>query len=324
MSSTARIPVPRSSRLATGIGLALAVLLAGCSGVGQMGGADSAGESAEDTSSAALGGGDADAGGGDSAGPVSESLAGPVAVSEERRIRRGSVSVEVDGLTRSAAQVRDLAASLQGYVSDESIGLQSVPDVSFDDTGEPSPPRVLGPGEARLVLRVPWSAMAEAMEGIAALGTELSRWSTETPVETALVDLESRIATQTTSVERIRDLLDQASSLDDVVQLESELSRREADLESIQAQQAALAGKAAMATVTAVLQTADRAAEAEDGDGFLAGFAAGWDALETSTVALLTVLGALLPFAIVAALVGFPLLTWRRNARRRRPTPQPQ
>ena len=317
MSSTHR---PTPLRAIVGSAL-IALLLTACGADTVFSGEGSGGDEA---SADAGGGGDAADG---SAGPApSGAAADPVSVSEERRIRRGSVSVEIDDLTKAAGQVRDLAASLQGYVSDESIGLESVPDVSFDEgADEPSPPLVLGPGEARLVMRVPSDAMPEAMDRVADLGTELSRWSTETPVETALVDLESRIATQTASVQRVRDLLDQATSLDDVVQLESELSTREADLESIQAQQAALAGKAAMATVTAVLQTPDRAAEVDDGDGFLAGFTAGWDALETSTVALLTVLGALLPFAIVAALVAAGLLTWRRSVRRQhqRPTPTP-
>ena len=314
----------RPTRLRAIVGAALiAMLLAACGG--------GAGTSFSNEQS----GGDSDAGGGGgrgdeatdgSAGPApSQATADPVSVSEERRIRRGSVSVEIDDLTKAAGQVRDLAASLQGYVSDESIGLQSVPDAAIDDGApdSPSPPQVLGTGEARLVMRVPSEAMPEAMDGIAALGVELSRWSTETPVETALVDLESRIATQTASVERVRDLLDQAASLNDVVRLESELSTRESDLESIKAQQAALAGKAAMATVTAVLQTPDRTSQAGEDDGFLAGLAAGWDALEASTVTLLTILGALLPFAIVAALVAAGLLTWRRSTRRRIPTPQP-
>ena len=243
-----------------------------------------------------------------------------VAAADERRIRRGSVTVEVEDLAKAAGQVRDLTGSLQGYVSDESIGLAAATQVSVQDGDEDvSPPQLSGPGEARLVLRVPESAMTEAMDALAGLGVELSRWSTETPVETALVDLESRVATRTASVERIRALLEEASSLSDVVTLESELSTREADLESIQAQQQALAGKAATSTVTAVLQTPEATETAEEGDGFLAGLAAGWDALAASTVVLLTVVGAMFPFAVVGALVVLPLLAWRRRVRRALP-----
>lgn len=135
--------------------------------------------------------------------------------------------------------------------------------------------------------------------------------------------LDSRIATQQRSVARVRELLDQAEDLSDVVLLESELSRRESDLESIQAQRASLADRAALSTLTVVLRTPDRAAQAaaDAEEGFLAGFEAGWAALLASTRVLLTALGALLPFAIVTGVVAVPLLALRR--RRRSPASGP-
>lgn len=327
-------PTPRA-RVAL-VALLLATVLAACSGGSDetssepasgsaqdsTGGGSAGGESSDGGASAGLSSGGGGATAGEAQAPAVGS--GAAAVDEPRRIRRGSVSVEVDDLSKAAQQVRDLTASLQGYVSDESIGLGDVPDPFYDGISDElsAPPQVSGPGEARLVVRVPETSMQEAMDGIATFGTELSRWSTETEVEAALVDLESRLATQTASVERVRALLGEASSLSDVVQLESELSRREADLESVKAQQEALADRAAMATVTAVLQT-PQAVDEEDGDGFLAGLAAGFDALEASTVTLLTIVGALLPFAIVAVLVGLPLVVWRRRSRRTRPVPPP-
>ena len=50
--------------------------------------------------------------------------------------------------------------------------------------------------------------------------------------------------------------------------------------------------------------------------GFLAGLAAGWKALKSFTVGTLTVVGALLPFLVVFALIGAPIV-WL--VRRRRP-----
>ncbi len=62
--------------------------------------------------------------------------------------------------------------------------------------------------------------------------------------------MESRIATQRASVERVRKLMEEARQLSDVVTLEGELSRRQAELESLLARQAALKDSTSLATIT--------------------------------------------------------------------------
>ncbi|HET7823328.1 MAG TPA: hypothetical protein VFL10_17535, partial [Ornithinibacter sp.] len=58
--------------------------------------------------------------------------------------------------------------------------------------------------------------------------------------------------------------------------------------------------------------------------GFLAGLKAGWTAFTGSVTVLLTVVGALLPFAVVLALVLVPLVLWLRRRTPRTPvTAQP-
>jgi hypothetical protein len=290
-------------------------------------------------------GGDSGAKGGTGSDPGTNGSSVP---GEPRRIRRGAVTVQVKELDRAAQQVRDIAASLRGYVSDENIGVAK--NVWFDGSGggsaegtgtgtgtngitfeeaqalaaetgghKPYP----GPGQARLVVRVPTDEMTNAMNQFGGVGKELGRWSSETEVETALVDLESRVATQTASVARVRKLMDQATSIADVVALENELAKREADLESLKAQLDSLAGQAAMATITVVLQTPERVAHLDEENGFLGGLRAGWLALVASTTALLTIVGALLPFLFVAAVIGLPLLAWRRRVKAAKATAVP-
>lgn len=324
------------------VAASLVVLLAACSSgsdssesTTDSGGAAAPEAGTDDRAGAESGGqgGDSDVGG--DAGTGITGTDAP-ATGDERKIRRGTVTIRVDDLTETAAQIRDAAAGLGGYVSDESIGLaagaepgdglfSSAPsdvDVAGSADVNGSAPELApyyGPGEGRLVVRVPTESMQEAMDTFAALGTELSRWSSETTVERALVDLESRVKTQTASVERVRALLASATSLSDIVTLESELAKREAELESLKAQLDSLAGRAAMATVTVIMRTPDRTAQIDDERGFLGGLRAGWRALQESTVVLLTIIGALLPFAMVVALAAVPFLMWRRRVRDRRP-----
>ena len=107
------------------------------------------------------------------------------------------------------------------------------------------------------------------------------------------------------SVERVRALMTQATRLADIVTLEAELSRRQADLEATQTQLAALDDAVSMAPVEVRLSTDEKVLEeADDDTGFLAGLSAGWTAFTGSVTVLLTVLGAVLPFAVVLALVA--------------------
>ena len=81
------------------------------------------------------------------------------------------------------------------------------------------------------------------------------------------------------SVDRVRALMSQATKLGDIVALEAELSRRQADLEATQSQLAALKDSVAMSPVEVRLSTDEQVLEqADDDTGFLAGLKAGWTA----------------------------------------------
>jgi hypothetical protein len=178
------------------------------------------------------------------------------------------------------------------------------------------------------VLRVPEASLDRALSlvgGPAGVGKELSRSATAQDVTADLADLQSRTATQRASVERVRALLAKAGSLRDVVMLESEVTKREAELEALQARQAALADRADLATLTVDLRTPSAdvpGSDPKDRNAFLQGLDSGWQALVGSMTVVLTVLGALLPLAVVVGLVGGPLL-WALRRRRRGARPAP-
>ncbi len=106
-----------------------------------------------------------------------------------------------------------------------------------------------------------------------------------------------------------------AETLTDIVALESQIATRQAELESLLAQQATLADQVAMATVTTTL-TAD-AAPGSQPAGFWGGLRAGADALVSFGAGVLTALGWALPFLLLAGLLALPTgWLWRRRARR--------
>ncbi|MFD3885681.1 DUF4349 domain-containing protein [Streptomyces microflavus] len=226
-------------------------------------------------------------------------------------IRTTELSVEVRSAPKAAAAARSAVESSGGLVATETTE-------RIDDEHETS----------HLVLRVPQDSYQEVLRELTGSGKLLSRSSNAKDVTDQVVDVESRIATQRASVTRVRELMDKAEKLTDVVTLEGELSSRQADLESLLAQQASLKDRTSLATITLDLTEPDapRKDGKDDDPGFLDALGGGWDAFVTMFRWIAVAIGAAAPFLATAALV---LLVWRvlrarRAARTAVAAPRPE
>ncbi|MFF5088660.1 DUF4349 domain-containing protein [Streptomyces niveus] len=208
-------------------------------------------------------------------------------------IRTATLSVEVKSVTKALAEARTVAVDAGGVIEDETTE-------RVDDSYITS----------HVVLRVPEAEYDSVLTELAGTGKLLSRTANAKDVTEQVVDVNSRIATQRASVNRVRKLMDQAQDITDVVALESQLNTRQAELESLLAKQASLADRTTMATVT--LDLSERAkeekADEDDGPGFLDALGGGWDAFVSVLRWIVVVLAAILPF-VVALAVLFTL--WR-------------
>ncbi|MFE8941533.1 DUF4349 domain-containing protein [Streptomyces sp. NPDC007872] len=227
-------------------------------------------------------------------------------------IRTASLSVEVADATKALATARAAAVGAGGRVEDEST--ERIDDAYL---------------ASRIVLRVPQAEYDSVLAELAGTGKLLNRKADAKDVTDQVVDVQSRIATQRASVARVRKLMDRADALSDVVTLEAELSRRQADLEALLAQQSSLRDRTSLATITLQLtekrKEEPKAEEREEGrPGFLDALSGGWNALVGVVAWILIVLAALAPWLAVG-LVAFVL--WRRLVRprlaARRPAPVP-
>jgi hypothetical protein len=212
-------------------------------------------------------------------------------------VRTAQVSVEVRDATASSRQVRSAAARVNGFVTEE----------QSSDTG------------GLLVLRVPADALDRLIDDIAAVGRVVGRSSQVLDATEEVVDLDARVASQQASVARVRALLAEAVSIGDVVAIESELARREADLDSLTSRLEALRDRVALSTLTVDLRSPGVPPVGDQPPaGFRDGLAAGWDGLRAAGTAAAAVIGFLLPFLpVVAMLVGIIWLA-RRVVRTRR------
>jgi hypothetical protein len=155
-----------------------------------------------------------------------------------------------------------------------------------------------------------------------------------TDVTTQVADVDARVRTQRESIARIQELLKQAGSVAEIAQVEGELTRRQAELESLLARQKALSGMVAESpiTVTLVTPAMPDAEPTPEPPGFLLGLKTGWVMFTGLVGVTLMVIGGLLPFALFFGAVGTAIwFVAKRVAARRRasradptwPTPPP-
>ena len=205
-------------------------------------------------------------------------------------IRTASLTVRVKSVPEAAEDARSTAERAGGYVGDE--------------TTDRDPQ---GHERSRLVLRVPQDAYEQTLDDLAGSGTLLRRKVDAKDVTDQVVDVESRIRSQKASVQRVRELMDRATELDDVVLLEGELNSRQTELEALQAQQASLKERTGMATITLLLS--ETAVVQDDGEpSFADALAGGWEAFLTTMRWVAVVFGAILPFVAAG---GVLYLLWR-------------
>lgn len=239
------------------------------------------------------------------------------ALAARKLARRADVALRVEDLTAAATRLRAIAKAAGGLVVAEEVSSDSERPTTPEGGLRPEePPQSWG----TITISVPSDKLDTTLDEVAAVGTVLSRRTSTDDVTAQYVDTASRVASMKASVERVRALMTRATRLADIVTLEGELSRRQADLEAMQQQLAVLEDQVALAPVTITLSTpGGRTPSPGDPTGFLAGLASGWEAFTTSVRLLLTLVGALLPFAVAGAVIVVPLVMWWR----RRPRPAP-
>jgi uncharacterized protein (DUF1697 family) len=210
-------------------------------------------------------------------------------------VRTANLELTAADVGGAVDRARDIATTEGGYAGREEVREES----------------------ATLTLHIPADRFDQALDELSGLGKVLSREQSAEDVTEQVVDLDSRVATQRASVDRVRALLARASTVEEIVRIEAELTTRESDLESIESRQQALAGQVAMSTVTIRVSrtTAVPApAQAESG-GFFAGLSDGWGAFLDAGAGTLRVLGAVLPFLLVLGVPAALVIRWWRRRR---------
>lgn len=156
----------------------------------------------------------------------------------------------------------------------------------------------------RMVARVPADQLDDVIEDLKALGTP-SQVEVQTDDVTARrVDLDARITALQTSVDRLLAIMREAGDPEALVKAEEALSQRQADLDSLRAQRAALGEQIAYSTITLDIRAEQVGGPQRQYNGFFGQVQRGWDTMTSLASNSLMVLGFLLPWLGVLALVA--------------------
>ena len=318
MSSTTRRTPSARAALAVATA-ACAVTLAGCSG----GSTSSVAGGYAATSSASAGDVAQDAAPAASESVKRGATVAPVAVAveDQKLARNATLSLKVRSINEAVDKVRAINATASGYILTENVG-------SYRDGGGEG---VTPDTYAAISISVPTDKLDATLDELQKIGQVLDRRSETENVTAEYVDTRARVESMKRSVARIQDRMDSTKDMEQLVRLERELSSRQTELEAVEARMQQLDRETSRSPVTINLTTQEELVEglSSPKEGFLGGLAAGWKAFVGSLVGLMTVIGALLPFALFAGLVAWPLwLLIRRLLRERRtptasPAPEP-
>jgi hypothetical protein len=319
MGSTAITSSSATRRVAAVGAVAAIVGLAACSGGG---GDDDAASSVTDVAAeapAATATASDDAGFG-VVGPRADEEAAPTPGGDATALQpvgqqlaiAAHASLQTDDVRGAVDRITTTVAARGGRIASADIDYARPAD--SDDTAS---------SRATLVVAIPPGELSAVRGVLEDTGDVLSYDQLAEDVTDQLADLDTRIANQRASLERIRELYANAADVDSIVRIEAELTNRETVLEQLLATQQQVTDRVAMSTLTIDITTAPTATEADDdgGAGLGDALAAGWSAFAGGVFAIVLGLAAALPFVLTTIVAAIVVLWVRQLVRARRPTP---
>lgn len=214
------------------------------------------------------------------------------------------LTVRAPSARQAADRAAQIAASQHGYVSSEAA------TTAHGAAGS----------AVSITLKVPAAAYTATLAALSHLGKQLSATQHTQDVTQTVADVSSRVASAKAAIGQLRKLLARAGSVGSLLDVQDQINQQEAALEALESQQRALGHSVAYATISLLLVSGHAAARhpARHHGGFTGGLVAGWHALRVVVAGLLTVAGAVLPFAVPLAVIAVAgWLAWRRYGRRR-------
>jgi hypothetical protein len=153
-----------------------------------------------------------------------------------------------------------------------------------------------------------------AQQADAAGGRLVSENTTSEDLTRQIVDTEARLRAQTALRDRLQELLrSRPGRLADLLEVERELARVQGDIDAVQSALAVMRTRVSMSELTLTYRSSPRAAGSDTLEPLRQAFANFLGIIVAGFAAILTIIAALIPFAIVLIPLGWLLIRWRQR-----------
>ena len=166
------------------------------------------------------------------------------------------------------------------------------------------------------MLRIPADKLTPTLDALKKLGRADQVSTDATDVTTESQDLGARIDAMRASITRLLQLESTATDTTNLIAIETAISDRQGELESLEAQQRGLDDQISMSTITLDLRS-DAAAPPVKPADFWSGLGTGWAGFVAFWAGTLVVFGVLLPWLVFLGIAAIVTLAIVRLVRRR-------
>jgi hypothetical protein len=172
------------------------------------------------------------------------------------------------------------------------------------------------PASANLTLRIPSDELDRTLEELKQLGTVNFVSLNASDITQQTQDLDARITSLQTSVDRLLALMVVATNTTDLIAVENALAERQSELEGLQAQRDYLSDQVDFSTITLDLYSTGTVAPGTP-SGFWDAITAGWNALVAALSTAIIGIGFALPWLLALGLLAAIVYLVIRLARKR-------
>lgn len=223
-----------------------------------------------------------------------------VDVTDRSIIKNGSVDLEVSSTPHAVAAVTSVAAEFDGTVISQQI---------WNNGGSSQ--------FGSVMITVPADDFDAALDALGKLGTVRSEQRSSDDVTAQHVDLAARVAALETSVKRLSTLMEEASNMSDLLEIESMLSARQAELDGLTAQLKSLEGQISESSIS--ISLSEQSVLPGGGpQNFVDAIKIGLASIGAFASSAVIVLGVALPWLLIAAVIVAAIVIPLRAHRRKR------
>ncbi len=160
----------------------------------------------------------------------------PQSQSARKLIVESWISLEVTNIDASVRQVESLAGQSGGWVESSEV---------FGEAGYRS---------ATVRIRVPADRLSNGLDSLRAMGRVTDEGVSSTDVTERLIDNQARLTAWYAQEERLVTLLENAPTVEDIIQIEQRIAEVRSDIEHVEASQRDLQGRVATSLITVNLR----------------------------------------------------------------------